>query len=235
MTTSQEDRRVPNWRKWMDLTQSASIIALALSLFSFYRSYVYVNEKLDMTVTEVSYGTNLGELYMTVAFSNGGNRDAAVLRVEPALWAKGPGGTPAWVPVVKPVAPTIPVVTPRVPLVVKSGGVEVLTLSTLMNPADAERALVSSGGAFLGIRVATMASDGNLYLLEHPVARLVIDQNGRIKKADAAIHRTLSGFTDLHSAPPGDALTQNKQTPFVWADEHYQVVTPDPVVTPAGR
>ena len=77
-----------NWRKWMDFGQSASIIALALSLFSFYRSYVYVNQKLDVTVTEVSYGTNRGELYMTVAFSNGGNRDAAVLRIEPALWTQ---------------------------------------------------------------------------------------------------------------------------------------------------
>ncbi len=68
-----------SWRKWVDFTQSASIIALALSLLSFYRSYFYVNQQLDVTVTEVSYSTNRGELYMTVAFSNGGNRDAAVL------------------------------------------------------------------------------------------------------------------------------------------------------------
>ena len=83
----------------MDLTQSASIIALALSLFSFYRSYVYVNQQLDVTVTEVSYGTNRGELYMTIAFSNGGNRDGAVLRVEPALWAQGANGMPPSGPV----------------------------------------------------------------------------------------------------------------------------------------
>ena len=50
-----------------------------------------------------------------------------------------------------------------------------LTLSTILNAGDAEKALSSSqGGAFLGIRVATMNSDGNLYLLEHPVARLLI-------------------------------------------------------------
>jgi hypothetical protein len=211
-----------NWRKWMDFTPSATLIALVLSILSFYRSYFYINQQLEMTVTEVSYGTNRGELYMTVAFSNGGNRDAAVLRVEPALWARRDKPGPEWVPVLDRVAADIPLVAPRTPLVVKSGGVEVLTLSTLLNPADAERTLMASqGGAFLGVRVATMNSDGNLYLLEHPVARLVIDAKGRIVSADPAIHRTLSGFSDVQVAPPGDALTRNKQTPFVWADEHY--------------
>src|SRR6187402_1390593 len=125
MNQQQPEKPPSNWRRWMDLTQSASIIALALSLFSFYRSYVYVSQQLDVTVTEVSYGTNRGELYMTVAFSNGGNRDGAVLRVEPALWAKSADGTSHWVPIATPVTPDIPVVAPRVPLVVKSGGVEV--------------------------------------------------------------------------------------------------------------
>jgi hypothetical protein len=218
-----EKRRRPDWRKLVDLTQSASIIALALSLLSFYRSYFYVNQKLDVTVTEVSYGTNRGELYMTIAFSNGGNRDAAVLRVEPALWGRNSKGMPEWVPVVRPVSPDIPIVAPRTPLVVKSGGVEVLTLSTMLNPAEAEKMLVSSQeGAFLGIRVATMNSDGNLYLLEHPVARLLVDGKGRIMGADPAIHRTLSGFSDLQAPPPGDSLTANKQTPFVWAEEDYR-------------
>jgi len=207
----------------MDLTQTASIIALAVSLFTFYYSYVYVNQKLDVTVTEVSYGTNRGELYMTVAFSNGGNRDAAVLRVEPAIWSKGADGKPQWVPVVSPVAPSIPIANPRAPLVVKSGGVEVMTLSTLLDPADAERNLISlNGGAFLGIRVATMAADGNLYLLEHQVARLSIDGHGRILSATAAIDKNLSGFSDVRQAPPGSAITANKQTPFVWAEEHYR-------------
>jgi hypothetical protein len=207
----------------MDLTQSASIIALALSLFSFYRSYVYVNQQLDVTVTQVSYGTNRGELYMTVAFSNGGNRDGAVLRVEPALWARGTDGKPHWVPIATPVTTDIPVVSPRVPLVVKSGGVEVVTLSNVLNPGEAEKTLVSmDGGAFLGIRVATMASDGNLYLVEHPVARLSIDADGRILSATPAIDETLQGFSDVQKAPPGDAITNNKQTPFVWAEEHYR-------------
>src|SRR4051795_5560533 len=107
-------------RNWMDIGQSATIIALALSLFSFYRSYVYVNQKLDLTVTEVSYGTNTGELYITVAFSNGGNRDAAVLRIEPALWARGVDKKPQWVAVVRPVSADLPVVSPRVPMVVKA-------------------------------------------------------------------------------------------------------------------
>ena len=87
-----EHRTSSRWRKWIDITQSASIIALAVSLLSFYRSYFYVNQELAVTVTEVSYGTNRGELYMTVAFSNGGNRDAAVLRIEPALWSNASNG-----------------------------------------------------------------------------------------------------------------------------------------------
>jgi hypothetical protein len=67
-----------------------------------------------------------------------------------------------------------------------------------------------------------MNSDGNLYLLEHPVARLVVDKRGRIVGADPAVHRTLAGFSDLHAPPPGDKLTANNQTPFVWAAEDYR-------------
>jgi hypothetical protein len=222
---SSDRRSRSRWRQWIDATQSASIIALAISLFSFYRSYVYVSQKLEVTVTEVSYGTNRGELYMTVAFSNGGNRDAAVLRIEPALWAHGSGngGKAIWVPIAKQVAPDVPLVSPRAPLVVKSGGVEVVRLSTWLNPKDAEASLVKvKGDAFLGIRVATMNSDGNLYLLEHPVAQMHLGPDGRIMSAEAAIHRSLFGFSDLADAPPGDAVTNNKQTPFVWAEEHYE-------------
>jgi hypothetical protein len=221
MTQTAETQR--KWRKWMDLTQSASIIALAISLFSFYRSYVYVNQQLDVTVTEVSYGTNRGELYMTIAFSNGGNRDAAILRLEPAIWGRASGPKPAWVPVVKAVSPDIPVVAPRVPLVVKSGGVEVIALSTLLDPAEAERMVdAAQGGAFVGVRVATMNSDGNLYLIEHPVARLKLDSSGRIVGAEPAIHRSLPGFADIQGVPPGDSVTTRNKTPFVWADEHYK-------------
>src|SRR3954462_596790 len=211
------DRRRRKWRRMMEFTPSASIIALTLSVLSFYRSYFYINQQLDVTVTEVSYGTNRGELYMTVAFSNGGNRDAAVLRVEPALWARGAKSQGQWLPVVERVSPDLPLVSPKTPLVVKSGGVEVLTLSTLLNPDQAEKTLVvSQGAAFLGIRVATMNSDGNLYKLEHPVARLLIEKSGRITGAVPAIHRTLSGFADIEAVPPGDSLTENKQMPFVW-------------------
>src|SRR3954469_13286050 len=101
MTEEAAARRGFNWHKWVDLGQTATIIALALSLFSFYRSYVYVNQKLDVMVTEVSYGTNTGELYMTVALSSGGNRDAAILRIEPALWARGAAGKAQWIAVVR--------------------------------------------------------------------------------------------------------------------------------------
>ena len=93
-------------------------------------------------------------------------------------------------------------------------------MSAALNAAAAERSsLAPQGGAFLGIRVATMNSDGNLYLLEHAVARLALDGQGRIQSAEPAIHQTLSGFEDLQVAPPGDMLKSNKQTPFVWADE----------------
>jgi hypothetical protein len=206
----------------LDLTAIVAISALTLSGLSFYRSYLYTKQQLDVTVTEVSYVTNQGGLYMTVAFSNGGNRDAALLRAEPALWSRRDAGAADWVPLTERVHPDIPVTVPKAPLVVKAGGVEVLSLSTLLNPSDAERALISSqAGAFLGIRVATMNSDGNLYLLEHAVARLVIDREGKIHSAEPAIHQSLSGFVDFKGEPPGDRLQVNKKTPFVWAAEQY--------------
>jgi len=88
-------------------------------------------------------------------------------------------------------------------------------------PLQAEQAVaVSQGGAFVGIRVATMNSDGNLFLLHHPVARLLLDKQGKIRGAEPTIHRSLSGFSDFEGAPPGDMLQSNRKTPFVWADEH---------------
>lgn len=205
-----------------DLGAVMAMLALVISGLSFYRSYLYTKQDLEMTVTEVSYMTNQGGVYMTIAFANGGNRDAAVLRVEPALWAAGGASSqPAWRALVDKVHPDIPVTSPPTPLVVKAGGVEVVRLSAALDAADAERSfLASQGGAFLGIRVATMNSDGNLYLLEHAVARLMLDRDGHVKGADPAIHQTLSGFEDLNVAPPGDRLQANKKTPFVWADQH---------------
>jgi hypothetical protein len=210
------------WRMRMDLTVIVAVSAFALSGLSFYRSYIYTKQQLDVTVTEVSYVTNQGELYMTVAFSNGGNRDAALLRVEPALWGHRSKPDPEWLPLVDRVHPNIPVTAPKMPTIVKAGGIEVVTLSTMLDPADAEEAGVTKrGGAFLGVRVATMNSDGDLYFLQHPVARLLIDGEGKIHGAEPAIHRSLSGFLDLAGAPPGDTQQSNKKTPFVWADEHY--------------
>src|SRR5688572_18554551 len=149
MDESQAERpSVSRWRKWVDIGQSASIIALALSLLSFYRSYFYVNQELAVTVTEVSYGTNSGELYMIVAFSNGGNRDAAVLRIEPALWANSSENKTQWKPLIDLVDPKIPLVAPATPLVVKSGGVEVLRLSTRLDAGDVEKTgAATQGGA----------------------------------------------------------------------------------------
>jgi hypothetical protein len=211
-----------HWRAKMDLTAIVAVSALALSAVSFYRSYIYTKQQLDVTVTEMSYVTNQGELYMTVAFANAGNRDAALLRLEPALWSQHGRPQPEWVPLFERVHPDIPVTVPKTPMVIKAGGVEVVTLSVMLDASDAERALVASqGGTFLGIRVATMNSDGNLYLLEHPVARLVIDRQGRIQEAEAAIHQTLRGFEDVEAVPPGDRLQSNKKTPFVWAQGHF--------------
>jgi hypothetical protein len=69
----------------------------------------------------VSYVTNQGELYMSIAFSNGGNRDAAVLRVEPALWNADRKPEPAWTPLVDKVHPNSRVTSPKTALVIKLG------------------------------------------------------------------------------------------------------------------
>src|SRR5579862_3916293 len=97
----ERDNLSAKWRIRMDLTTFVAVSALALSASSFYRSYLYTKQQLDVTVTEVSYVTNQGELYMTVAFANAGNRDAAVLRVEPTLWSRrNESSAPEWVPLV---------------------------------------------------------------------------------------------------------------------------------------
>jgi hypothetical protein len=209
-------------RTKLDITAMIAIMALALSAVSFYRSYIYTKQQLDVTVTEVSYNTNQGALYMTVAFSNGGNKDAALLRIEPALWGRRDTPNLRWVPIVGRVHSDIPPTDPKVPTIIKAGGVEVISLAAKLAAADVEEPVaLSQGSAFLGIRVATMNSDGNLYLVEHPVARLTLDKEGHILGAEAAIHKSLSGFNNLAGAPPGDTLQANEKTPFVWADQQY--------------
>jgi hypothetical protein len=209
------------WRAEIKLTTVVAVGAFVLSGLNFYRSYIYENQQLEITVTEVSYVTNQGELYMTVAFANAGNRDAALLRVEPALWGSRGKKAPEWIPLTDRVDPNIPVTAPKTPTIVRAGGVEMVTLSAKLDAEDAEQAAqVSHAGAFVGIRVATMTSGGELYLVHHPVARLILDSQGRIRGAEPTIHKSLSGFTDLDGAPPGDQLQSNKKTPFVWADEH---------------
>ena len=220
---SPNDDSAKSLRTKADVTTTVALLALAISGLSFYRSYIYKSQDLEITVTDVSYVTNQGGLYMGIAFSNGGNRDAAVLRVQPALWNTERKPEPAWTPLLDRVHPNIPLTSPKTPLVVKAGGVEIVTLSAVLDAESAERSvLASQGGAFLGIRVATMNSDGNLYLLEHAVARLTLDRDGHVQGAQPAIHQTLRGFEDLRVAPPGDQLQQNKKTPFVWADQHAQ-------------
>jgi hypothetical protein len=219
MTLNDRERK-KLWTQ-VDFGTVMALLALAVSSLSFYRSYLYTKQDLEITVTEVSYVTNQGGLYITIAFSNGGNRDAAVLRVEPALWSAEQGGQPRWRPLLDKVHSDIPLTVPRTPLVVKAGGVEVVRMSATLNAADAEQSsLPGQGGTFLGIRVATMTSGGDLYLLEHAVARLALDREGHIQAAEPAIHQTLRGFEDMKVAPPGDRLQSNKKTPFVWADQH---------------
>src|SRR5215510_9906438 len=126
-----------NWRTKIDLTATVAVLALAISALNFYRSFIYTKQQLDVTVTEVSYVTNQGELYMTVAFANGGNREAALLRLEAALWARHGKPNPEWVPLVQKVDPNIPVTVPKTPFVIRAGGVEVVTLSAKLDADDA--------------------------------------------------------------------------------------------------
>ena len=199
-----------------------ALAAFALSIASFYVSYFYKNQNLQVQVTSVSYNTNQGEVYMTVAFSNGGNRDAALLRVEPALWSRRKGTPkPDWAPLDTQVAKDVPLTDPKVPTTVKAGGVEVLRLAAKLTAGEAEQAAAASqGGAYLGVIIASMNSDGNLYLVQHPVVRLEVDAAGRIHGAEPTIHKSLPGFANLEGTPPGDQLQNNEKTPFVWADQH---------------
>ena len=211
-----------NWESLKnDIAAIGALVALVLSAVSFYWSYFYTKHDLEVTVTEVSFATNRGEVYMTVAFSNDGNRDAALLRVEPALWSKRKGATkPEWATLDTKVGPDVPLADPKVPMTVKAGGVEVVRLAARLTADDAEGATVASqGGAFLGLIVASMKSDGKLYLLQHPVARLSVDTTGRIHGAEPTIHRSLFGFANDAGTPPGDQQQENEKTPFVWADQ----------------
>src|SRR5258708_25915274 len=107
-----------------------ALAAFVLSGLSFYVSYLYTNQDLDFTVTSVSFNTNQGEVYMTVAFSNDGNRDAALLRVEPALWSVRNGAkAPEWTPLVTKVARDTPLTAPTVPPTATAGGVERILLA----------------------------------------------------------------------------------------------------------
>ena len=76
---------------------------------------------------------------MTVAFANGGNRDAALLRVEPALWGRRNQQPPGWIPLIEKVHPNIPVTAPKTPTVVRAGGVEMVTLSARLAPRSPNR------------------------------------------------------------------------------------------------
>ena len=114
--------KVINWESLKnDIAAIGALVALLLSAISFYWSYFYTKHDLEVTVTSVSFNTNLGELYMTVAFSNDGNRDAAMLRVEPALWSQRKGQkTAEWAALDTRVAKDVPLTDPKVPMTVKA-------------------------------------------------------------------------------------------------------------------
>src|SRR3954451_15770114 len=105
---SSDDHTTRTWVPHIELGTVLAVAALLVSGLSFYRGYLYTKQDLEITVTEVSYVTNQGGVYITIAFSNGGNRDAAVLRVEPALWSGIDGPKPGWRAVLDKVHPDIP-------------------------------------------------------------------------------------------------------------------------------
>src|SRR5262245_6832777 len=160
----------------IDSAKLLSLCAILLSAFSSYRTFFFVKHDLQVIASEVSYDTDHSGLYMKVAFSNAGNRDAAALRAEPTLWkdAGSANGGEQWMPLSDPVDSHIPVTLPMTPFTVKAGGVEVVMLSVTLDPSIAEAAAID-GATFLGIRVNTMASTGDLYHVEHPVTRLKLD------------------------------------------------------------
>src|SRR6478735_6099673 len=121
-----------------DIAAIGAVIALLFSTISFYWSYFYTKHDLEVTVTSVSFNTNQGEVYMTVAFSNGGNRDAALLRIEPALWGRRDTPNLRWVPIVGRVHADIPPTDPKVPTIIKAGGVEVVSLAAKLATGDVE-------------------------------------------------------------------------------------------------
>ena len=105
-------------------------------------------------------------LHDAVAFSNGGNRDAALLRIEPALWGRRDTPNLRWVPIVGRVHADIPPTDPKVPTIIKA--VEASRSSRWRRRSSCAASDVEepwhchSGSAFLGIRVATMNSGSEI-------------------------------------------------------------------------
>ena len=135
------------------------VLALVISVLSFYRSYIYTKQDLQVTVTEVSYMTNHGGVYMTIAFANGGNRDAAVLRAEPALWSKDAKDQSAWRPLGERVHPDIPITSPKTPLIVKATGIGSTPSDIVISKDDASK-IQGENEFFLSEGRVVIATDG---------------------------------------------------------------------------
>ena len=202
--------------RWLNLTAVATLVALLLSVFNFYISYLYVSNRLAVTSTDAGYDWN--GLYMTVVVSNGGNRDAAILRIEPALWSPGERSCDTrWQRLEAQVHPEIHIVSPKTPMVLKAGGVAVLELSALLPFRDVERMrLEAEQGTFVGIRVVAVSSDGRRYQLERPVARL----DTRTSNVSAAIAGTVDAFAISCQEPPGTPPPSADAGPYVWFQGH---------------
>lgn len=208
--------------QWLNLTAVATVVALALSLVNFYYSFFYVSNDVSVTVTEVIYDPNTAQLYMTVALANGGNRDAALLRVEPVLWRAGAEPDARWQALEQPIAANIPLISPATPLVIKAGAVAVTASSTLLDATAAEAQRdTARGGIYLGVRVGMVDAEGHRFLVAHPVARLVTDDSGRTLRGEAVISGSFPAFSARSTEPPGRSPDQAEAGPYVWSHERY--------------
>ena len=197
---------------WLNLTAVATIVALLLSVFNFYFNYLYVSNRLAVTSTEAGYDWN--GLYMTVVVSNGGNQDAAILRIEPVLWHPDEASCDVrWKRLEAQVHPDVPIVSPKTPMVLKAGGVAVLELSALLPFPDVERTrLEAEQGSFVGMRIVAVSSDGRRYQIERPVARV----DTKTSSVSAAIPGTVDAFAISCEGPPGTPPPSADAGPYVW-------------------
>src|SRR3954462_5633482 len=104
---SSDDHKTRTWVPHIELGTVLAVAALLVSGLSFYQGHLYTKQDLEITVIVVSYVTNQGGVYITIAFSTGGNRDTSVLRVEPLFWTAETMPQAAWKALLDKVHPEI--------------------------------------------------------------------------------------------------------------------------------